>query len=229
MKSLRAQISVGNVLAFTALLVALGGVSYAALEIPNASVGTAQLQNHSVTRKKLAKHSVRKRALAKKLQAGFGAAPATGGGAQGPAGPQGPGAGRIHASLTGVAAPTATPVLAFQGLHIAAKCELSGGMTAITTIITSDTDATLQDNFNNDTGSDPHTPSPIQSGTIQFDLQAGVALTLPSPPVASPDYFRTVANAVYVTQGKTITFTAASVVDAAANHCALDGVAVLAS
>jgi hypothetical protein len=38
-----------NLLALTALFVALGGTSYAALRLPAGSVGSRQLQNHSIT------------------------------------------------------------------------------------------------------------------------------------------------------------------------------------
>ncbi len=39
-----------NVIALLALFVALGGTSYAALNLPAGSVGTRQLKNRSVTR-----------------------------------------------------------------------------------------------------------------------------------------------------------------------------------
>ena len=45
----------GNVVAYLALFVALGGTSYAAISIPRNSVGTRQLRNGAVTAAKLAK------------------------------------------------------------------------------------------------------------------------------------------------------------------------------
>ena len=42
-----------NVIALIALFVALGGTSYAALNLPAGSVGTPQLKNRSVTASKL--------------------------------------------------------------------------------------------------------------------------------------------------------------------------------
>jgi hypothetical protein len=47
-----------NVVAYAALFVALGGTSYAALKLPDNSVGTAQLRNGSVTSSKLAAGAV---------------------------------------------------------------------------------------------------------------------------------------------------------------------------
>jgi hypothetical protein len=43
----------GNVIAYLALFVALGGTSYAAVNLPTNSVGTAQLRNGSVTPPKI--------------------------------------------------------------------------------------------------------------------------------------------------------------------------------
>src|SRR3954463_11768089 len=43
----------GNVVAYVALFVALGGTSYAALKLPANSVGTKQIKNHSITPIKL--------------------------------------------------------------------------------------------------------------------------------------------------------------------------------
>jgi hypothetical protein len=55
----------GNVVAYLALFVALGGTSYAAISIPRGSVGTVQLRNGAVTGSKLAKGSVTSTKLGK--------------------------------------------------------------------------------------------------------------------------------------------------------------------
>jgi hypothetical protein len=47
-----------NVVAYLALFVALGGTSYAAVNLPANSVGTRQLKNHSVTPAKLDRGSI---------------------------------------------------------------------------------------------------------------------------------------------------------------------------
>jgi hypothetical protein len=54
-----------DAIAYLALFVALGGTSYAAIKIPNNSVGTKQLRNSAVTSKKLANGSVTNPRLAK--------------------------------------------------------------------------------------------------------------------------------------------------------------------
>lgn len=47
-----------NAVAYLALFVALGGTSYAALQIPANSVGNRQLENHSVSANKLDRSSI---------------------------------------------------------------------------------------------------------------------------------------------------------------------------
>ena len=48
--------SAAMLVAIVAVIVALGGVSYAAVELPNNSVGTRQIKNGAVTREKLDRH-----------------------------------------------------------------------------------------------------------------------------------------------------------------------------
>ena len=72
--------------AFVALLVALAGTSYAAVQLPANSVGTKQLKKNAVTGKKVKNRSLRAADFATgQLPAG----PQGPQGAQGPAGPQG--------------------------------------------------------------------------------------------------------------------------------------------
>jgi hypothetical protein len=74
----------GNVVAYLALSVALGGTSYAAVKLPRNSVGTTQIKADAVTSAKVRNGSL----LAKDFKAGqLRAGPQ---GAQGPQGPQGP-------------------------------------------------------------------------------------------------------------------------------------------
>lgn len=76
------------VVAIVALMVALGGTSYAAIKLPKNSVGTKQLKKRAVTSSKVKDSSLLKKDFAK------GQLPA---GPQGPGGPQGP-AGRNGAN-----------------------------------------------------------------------------------------------------------------------------------
>jgi hypothetical protein len=81
-----AFVSPATVLAGIALLVALGGTSYAAIVLPANSVGTPQLKNSAVTSVKVKNRSL----LAQDFAAGqIPAGPAGPAGPQGPAGPAG--------------------------------------------------------------------------------------------------------------------------------------------
>ncbi len=60
-----------NVVAYLALFVALGGTSYAAVNLPAGSVSSKQLRNGAVTNKKLAKGSVGAADLDRKSIAGY--------------------------------------------------------------------------------------------------------------------------------------------------------------
>src|SRR5262249_42110562 len=152
------------VIALIALCIALGGVSYAAIKVPRRSVGKKQLKQHSVTTKKLHKlavtnpkladKSVDSRVLSQDLLDKIG-----GGGAK-----------RIHYSANASSSPSLQTALDFNGLKVTAQCVQDGSKVGIDTRLTSAQDGTIQDQFNIDTGTDPHTPSPLQSGTIQIDL-----------------------------------------------------------
>jgi hypothetical protein len=83
---LRSSLTFSNAIALTALFVALGGSSYAALSLPRGSVGTTQLRAGAVTSAKVRDGSLLSRDF-RRGQLPRGAAGATG--AQGPAGPQG--------------------------------------------------------------------------------------------------------------------------------------------
>jgi hypothetical protein len=56
MDALRARLTYANLMSSVAVFIALGGVSYAALQIPNNSVGTKQIKNRAVTKPKLDPH-----------------------------------------------------------------------------------------------------------------------------------------------------------------------------
>lgn len=91
---LRRRPSGSMVVAFVALLVAMGGTGYAAITLPKNSVGTAQLKKNAVTTKKIKNGAVTSTKVknGSLLSADFksGQLPAGPQGPRGPEGPQGP-------------------------------------------------------------------------------------------------------------------------------------------
>jgi len=83
LRRLRSSCSFANLTAVTALFIALGGTSYAAITIPRNSVGAAQLRTNAVTSAKVKDHSL----LSKDFKAGE--LPAGPKGDTGPAGKDG--------------------------------------------------------------------------------------------------------------------------------------------
>lgn len=98
----------GTVVAYVALFVALGGVGYAATQLPANSVGTKQLRNGAVTLKKISGNTrsalagARGPIGARGSTGATGAAGSTGArGPQGVTGPPGPDTGAASGDLTG--------------------------------------------------------------------------------------------------------------------------------
>lgn len=107
---LRKRLSYANVTASLALFMTLGGVGYAASQLPNNSVGTKQLKANAVTSGKVKNGTL--------LKADFkaGQIPAGAKGNTGPAGPAGP-AGAVGATgATGAAGPLLTVLASGQTL-----------------------------------------------------------------------------------------------------------------
>jgi hypothetical protein len=122
MKLLRAKLTFANVVACLALFIALGGVSYAALQLPKNSVGPKQLKRNAVTPAKLSPAA--KRALIGST------GPAGPQGKEGPAGPQGPGAVTID-----VPAPEAQTVVAtFNGIQVKPICQPTSVQIGLNTV-----------------------------------------------------------------------------------------------
>jgi hypothetical protein len=88
---IRRHLTLANVLSATALFVALGGVSYAAVTLPTNSVGPKQIKKGAVTTSKISQ-STRKALKGNRGPAGATGTPGTVGsaGATGVPGPQGP-------------------------------------------------------------------------------------------------------------------------------------------
>ena len=97
MKTLRLHVR-SNAIAYLALFVALGGVSYAAINLPAGSVGTKQLKKNAVISSKVRNGSLLRRDFK------AGQIPA---GARGPAGPTGAQGSTGSAGATGVTGPMA--------------------------------------------------------------------------------------------------------------------------
>jgi hypothetical protein len=94
------------VVACVALVIAMGGTSYAAFSLPKNSVGTAQLRNGAITQQKIAKGTLRELGGARGPAGAPGRAGATGQtgqagteGAAGATGPQGPTSGTSAGSV----------------------------------------------------------------------------------------------------------------------------------
>jgi hypothetical protein len=115
---IRSRLTYANLMATIAVFVALGGSSYAALQLPKGSVGPEQLKRNSVTSPKVKKGSLLlsdfKASQRARLRGPQGAAGQTGPagpqgaqGAQGATGPPGPTQGSATAEYTG-AIPGAT-------------------------------------------------------------------------------------------------------------------------
>ncbi len=81
-RRLRPHLTYANVVASLALFIALGGASYAAIQLPPGSVGTQQLKNHAVTLVKIGREA---RGALRGRPGPLGP-----GGPRGPVGPKGP-------------------------------------------------------------------------------------------------------------------------------------------
>lgn len=124
MKPLRAKLTFANVIACLALFVALGGVSYATLQLPKNSVGAKQLKKKAVTPTKLSL-AVKRMLIGPTDSIG----PAGPQGKEGPPGPQGPGALTID-----VSAPEAQTVAAtLNGIQVKTICEPTSVQIALQT------------------------------------------------------------------------------------------------
>lgn len=89
---IRSRLTYANVTSTMALVIVLGGTSYAAVTLPRNSVGNKQLRNNSVTSAKVRNHTLLRKDFKKGELGGERgpAGPAGPVGPQGPAGPHGP-------------------------------------------------------------------------------------------------------------------------------------------
>lgn len=132
-------LSPATVLAGIALLVALGGTSYAAVVLPANSVGTTQLKNSAVTSVKVKDKTL----LAKDFAPGqLKAGPVGPAGTTGPAGPAGPAgaAGAAAAAIVHVTSVSAAPGTTTTGVAACAAGQKATGGGAYLIGATTDTD-----------------------------------------------------------------------------------------
>jgi hypothetical protein len=214
----RLRLSYANVMVTLLAFVVLGGgVAYAATRIAKNSVGSAQLRPNSVTNGKIAPESVGMAALGSgvKQQLANGAA-------------AGPAPVRLHFQANGTPGAAPQPIGAVGGLTIKAACDTSEGLTKLVFGLNSAQAGTIQENFQNDTGPDPHVPSAVQAGNLQIDLPAGESVIGGPPGVPTGTFFRTFATLVYTSGGQTASIQIATIANGTTASCAADGVAVLA-
>lgn len=237
MKIPRPRLSYANVMVtILAFLVLGGGAAYAAGQLAKNSVGTKQLQPEAVTAGKIAANSVGSAALsegvvAKLNSSGAPGAPGQPGapGKEGPPGAPGPAAARLHLSEDATEGATAVALGTVGPLTLKAVCLEEEAKTSLSFVINSTEAGTIQETFQNDTGSNPQVPAVPSTGNLQINLPAGET-TLGGPPgVPSGTYFRTMASLIFATAKQTISIDFASVADGTTAHCSADGVGVVAA
>jgi hypothetical protein len=115
-----------DVAATTALVLALGGTSYAVTALPRDSVGTAQLKAHAVTKGKLAADVRTVGPAGPRGPQGF-AGPAGPYGQAGPPGPAGPAGGPLDPGrVLHVPGPIISILAGAQFINVAAPCPAGG-------------------------------------------------------------------------------------------------------
>ena len=208
-----------------ALFIALGGVSYAATQLPDDSVGSNQLRDGAVVNAKIATGSITRsklvpwirRRLDAAIQPGPRGAPGTPG-ADGAPGSPGPGARRLHAIIAAAPSSNYETVFADAGLTIAMGCESSVDGLAMPSRIVSDSPATLFESVTIDTG------DLTTAANVSVPLDPGVALEGTTPPV-STTFFRVIGRLLAVRATTTTVIDVAARVDPATNSCTIDGAA----
>ena len=211
LKSFRSRLTFSNVLSMIALCVAMGGVSYAAVTLPKNSVGPSQIRRHAVKPSELAANSVRKRALSRGLRKQLSHSRVV----------------RLHFSADARAGAPTRAIGTVNGLTLRAACRTTGGGTSLVFALRSKHPGTIQENFQNDFGSNPHSPGTMNTGNNQIDVPAGT-MVLGGPPPVPSGYFRTIANLVFRTKQRTATLNVATVANGTTGHCTADGLGVQA-
>ena len=212
LKSLRSRLTFSNLVSMVALCVAMGGVSYAAVTLPKNSVGPEQLRRNAVKPAKLSANSVRKRALSRGLRKQLRSSPAV----------------RLHFSADAKPGAATRKIGTVNGLTLRGACRSTGGGTTLVFALRSKHPGTIQENYQNDFGTNPHTPGTMNAGNMQINVAAGSTVLGGPPPVPSGGYFRTIANLVFTTKHGTATFNVATIANGTTEHCNADGIALRA-
>ncbi len=248
LRSIGNRMTFANVMASVAVFIALGGASYAAVSLPDDSVGTKQIRRHgvkqsdlalgsvgarqlrrrSVKAPKLGTRAVTKRSLSRwirgQLRRRAAAGPPGPRGPRGATGPRGPGAVPIRYSAAASAAPSSVRVLETGGLRVSASCGLAGGVTTLNFSVRSAQAATLYETVTVDSDSDP-----ANTANLQLEFQAGVTQNTGGPS-ESDGFTRVAVQGVYSSPSSTIDLHLFAVVSdpagAGAGRCTINGVAV---
>ncbi|MGZ8666396.1 MAG: hypothetical protein ACXWZM_04725, partial [Solirubrobacterales bacterium] len=136
---------------------------------------------------------------------------------------------RIHFSADAKAGSPLRTIGRINGLTLRAACRSAGGGTRLIFGFRSTRAGTIQENFQNDVGSDPHSPGTMNTGNLQIDVPVDNAVIGGAPPAVSGSYFRTVANLIFTTKRDTASLNLATIANDATKHCNADGLELQAS
>ena len=208
---LRARLTYANAMSTIALFVALGGVSYAATQLPPGSVGTKQLRDKAVTGRKVATSTLGIRGMSQQTKTSLGAV-------------------RIRYSNAATESGSARTLFRLGGLKLEATCQRTapGSDTNLVFYATGSQAMTLDDTFGNDSGTDPHSPGAVTAGTLRFDLPAHQRTQLGGPGPDAGHYFRNAATAIFTSSSHTIVATIIAIADGTTGHCSANGAAYVA-
>ena len=208
---LRARLTYANAMSTIALFVALGGVSYAATQLPPGSVGTKQLRDQAVTGRKVAASTLGMRVVSQQTRTTLGAI-------------------RVRYATAATEAGSPHTLFRLGGVRLEAACRQTapGASTDLVFYATAAEATTLDDTFGNDTGTDPHTPGAVTAGTLRFDLPAHVRTQLGGPGPDSTHYFRNAATAIFTSHSHTVVATIIAIADGTTGRCSANGAAYLA-
>jgi hypothetical protein len=250
--SLRARLTFANVMASVAVFVALGGASYAAVSIPqnsvgskqvrphalkrsdlaNGSVGTKQLRKRSVTAAKVANKGVTKRSLSSWIRGQLRRRAATGPqGPAGAAGPRGPGAVPVRYSASAGATPAFKNAFDVGGFSIRGSCNTTATGTLLNVVLRSAQGATVYQTISLDQGAGPPPgQGDADVANQQLTLPAGAPFDPGGPEAPDGQYIRIAVNGVYASSNNTLDYHFVLVVNdpagAGAGTCTINGVIV---